>query len=82
MENHGCHRHENTRCFSQEISMRKIERIYWPNQISNEELYRWTSTLPVCEDTEMEMDRACPAEPGYQKAKEDRAGHEQPGGGV
>ena len=27
--------------------MRKIQRVFWPNQISNEELYRRTNTLPL-----------------------------------
>lgn len=27
--------------------MRKIQRVFWPNQISNEELYRRSNTLPL-----------------------------------
>ena len=46
--------------------MRKIQQVFWPNQISNEELCKHTNTLPlaVCEDkdTEMEMDWSCPAQ--------------------
>ena len=38
--------------------MRKIQRIFWLNQ----QVHRYAATVCEDKDTEMEMDRKCPAE--------------------
>ena len=45
--------------------MRKIQLVFWPNQVSNEELYRRDTGYgdgDTVQDTEMEMDQTCSVE--------------------